>query len=398
MREIKTKAEFDEIIGQLENLLGYYEKSNLRGNRYRLFLANGDEYIDYAFNEANIPHLLGVDTYFVENEVLCRKGDSYTTLSRLIEFSFEAYRKINNNHAYNKVFSKYIDDKLEIFKRQFYAPYANNIEFICKYDREKNYSVKEEDGYKADYFIGRKNEKGDILLLGLVKSDEKSDRPIYVPQTSRVIRNDEDFQKNLMDFLNGQEITYATGLAIHNGEYRNFTSLNTVELNTVLSGLRSYMTIANAVPVTIDGHIYNIQTLSKNKQQSYNSKTIYRTIQDAIMRKELISLTKEEAAELDDIVLKLIDDHNNYMIATSNIDASKSEVYTGMKEERDSLRGDLEKIKEALAAQKEENDRLREEIEQHKQEMLAMQQSNEEVNEYARRILEINEGVIKKNN
>ena len=395
MMEFKTKSEFDEIIEQLNSCLGYYEKSPLNGNRYRLFLANGDGYIDYTISDGNIPHLLGVDTTYADRFVICKKEDSYQTLGRLIDYSYNIWRSLDKDPKANKIFSGHIKDKIEVFRKQLNAPYANNIEFICKYDRTKNY---DDNPYKADYFIARKNEQGDILLLGLVKLDENDERPIYCPQTSMIIRNDENFQENLSKFLSGQEITYASGLVIRNGEFQKNTSLNTVELNNSLTILKSYMVMANAVPVTIEGHIYNIQTLSKNKQQSYTSKNIYTKIQRAIISKELISLSEEEKEELEDIVLKLIKDHNDYMIATETIDASKSDVYTGLEEERDSLRQELLNIKNLLQVQKEENERLMSEIENKNLEINSMMETQLQMKEYAKRILQIDGEVINKKN
>ena len=249
--EIKTRADYIDVLARIKKNIELYETTFLKYNSYRLFFANDDD-IYFNFNESCIAHILGIDTDYLKDNNICTGESSYEIVKYLIDNEYATYNKIERLKAFNVVFSSFIDDKLNYFEEQIKAPIPNQLEFICKYDRSKSYSYKATDGYNADYYLCRKNEDGDLMILGLVKQNDDINSNRYCIQTNRIIKNDDNFNEALMELLHNQEITYATGLYIKNqkNNYEKNISLNMIETYKTLDNFKSYVTIAGAVPNT----------------------------------------------------------------------------------------------------------------------------------------------------
>ena len=318
-----NKAKYDELIDKIGRMVFLYKSdTNLyKDNNYLLYLANGDT-ISYRFIDNNLPHLLGIDftPFITRNEMI--KENSFSMLNQLLDNSYKYWNIISSNMKPSDVFSNFFEDKVNNFQKQIAIPYPNQIYFVCKYDKSKTYGIKEVDGLSADYYIARKNEEGDIVLLGLVKNNDN----IYIPQTSRIIKNNETFMEEMDKFLYNQEITYPTGLYINNyiTKFSNNYSLNIFETIDTLNRIEDLSSTVSAVPNTIDGHIYNLKSLSKSRNQSYGSKTILYNISSKMKEKEIITLSNEEMEILDSSLIEVINAYNDSLFKDNN---SKNNIY-----------------------------------------------------------------------
>ena len=351
-----NKAKYDELIDKIGRMVFLYKSdTNLyKDNNYLLYLANGDT-ISYRFNDNNLPHLLGIDftPFITRNEMT--KENSFSMLNQLLDNSYKYWNIISSNMKPSDVFSNFFEDKVNNFQKQISIPYPNQIYFVCKYDKSKTYGIKEVDGLSADYYIARKNEEGDIVLLGLVKNNDN----IYIPQTSRIIKNNETFMEEMDKFLYNQEITYPTGLYINNyiTKFSNNYSLNIFETIDTLNRIEDLSSTVSAVPNTIDGHIYNLKSLSKSRNQSYGSKTILYNISSKMKEKEIITLSNEEMEILDSSLIEVINAYNDSLFKDNN---SKNNIYyTDILNEKRNLALELEEKNTLIEEQKEELLKLR---------------------------------------
>lgn len=329
---------YDERIEKIKENITIYEKFVQKENNYQLFLANGDV-IKYSINKNNLAHLMGVDFTKLVNYKIMEKDESYNMLNNLVIDPYKYYRTMKDKLELEDVFSKFVDDKLDYFNVQYQVPYPNNTYFVCKYDRTRSYMTKEIDGLFADYYLARKTEQGDVVLLGLVKANEYENDNTYIPQTSRIIKNDENFQGNMEDLLSNQVVTYLNGISISNNEtnYNRILNLNTIELLEKLEGINYLSNMTNSIPCTINDHIYNLKGFKKNKNTSYEAKGMLFGISEKMKSGELIELTDDEREVLDNATLKIIDIYNDGLFSTLS---SNDETYTSIKNDRD------EKIKE----------------------------------------------------
>lgn len=356
-----NKEQYDNIIDRISDISKTYlsESNDYKYNNYLLYLANGDQ-IKYSFNDNNIPHLLGIDFSALISRNEIRKADSVDMLNQVLDNPYKYWTLLYNKIQPSDIFSEYIEDKIENFRLQQLVPYPNQLYFVCKYDRAKAYGVKEIDGLNADYYIARKNEIGDIVLLGLVKKDD-----YYVPQTSRIIKNDENFIENMENFLCNQEITYATGLCFRcqKTHYSRNVNLNVLETIDTLQKIDELANSTNAIPNTISGHIYNLRILSKRQSDRYDTRKILASITDKIKNRELIQLSEEELSILDASVLPIIDEYNDSLFNT-NVSDENVDKYSSLKSSNENLKQELEEKEKTIIKQKEELLKLKEQLQE----------------------------------
>lgn len=350
------KSDYDAIIEKIAEAINHYENSPK--NNYTLFLSNGDT-IKYSINEFNISHLLGVDfKKFIALNIM-DKENYYKLLKKLIDDPYKYWTEImRNSLVLTDLFSPHINEKLDNFNEQIKIPYPNQIYFICKYDRTRNYMAKEIDGLYSDYFIARKNNDGDIVLLGLIK-DQNSN--MYLPQTSRTINNDELLIDNLCNIVDNQIITYANGLTIDNPatNYNKSYHLSILEITDTLDKLINISNITNAIPSTIHDHLYNLKTFNKNRTVSYDGKNLLYKIKEEINNRRIVNISEEENGLLDDSIISIIDAYNDLLV---NNKLEVKESFTEVKNENKKLKLEYEQLKEELEIEKENILRLNEQL------------------------------------
>ena len=390
MLNIKIRADYDCLIKKLKEMVEYYEKSITRNNRIKMYLANGDV-INYTITNHNIAHLLGVNTQILVSNKIVSSTDSYGALKDLINDPYGTYNAIEKFNGFGSVFSLYIEDKIGAFKKQIDNPNILGYEFVCKYDWSRNYTEKEVDGLTADYYLASKDENDNIILLGLVSQNEEYDNDVYIPQTTRVIK-----EEQLYGLLKGQEITYVSKSVInnpYNGYIGEFTVKN-IDTYRLLEILYSYQNMTGAIPNTIKNHTYQMKCLSKiisnNKVQNKELESIFEKISYAISNNILINLEEEETEKLDKSIIDLIKEHNDKCLSSSKVDLYSKGEFSKVVEDKDKYRKELENIREILQQQKEENDSLRKENEQLKEKLQMLQIYEQHFNILFKQITNIN--------
>ncbi|MBE6161038.1 MAG: hypothetical protein E7158_02290 [Firmicutes bacterium] len=373
MSNLKIRANYDCLIEKLKEMVEYYENSITRNNRIKMYLANGDV-INYTVTNHNIAHLLGVNTQILISNKIVKSTDSYGALKELINDSYGTYNAIEKFNGFGSVFSTYIDDKIDAFKKQIDNPNILKYEFVCKYDRSKNYTEKKVDGLTADYYLASKDENDNIILLGLVRQNEEYDNCIYIPQTTRVIK-----EEQLYGLLNGQEITYVSKSVINN-PYNGYTGefiVKNIDTYRLLEILYSYQNMTGAIPNTIKNHIYQMKYLSKfisnNRIQSKELEIIFEKISYAISNNIIINLEEEELEKLDISIIELVKEHNDIHLSSSKVDLYSKGEFSKVVEDKDKYRKELENIKEVLQHQRVENEDLKLENEQLKEQLQKLQ-------------------------
>ncbi len=378
MEKIFTMGQYEEIIEKISTSVEYYNKVYQNGNIYTLYLANGDK-IRYSIDKNKIAHLLGVNLDYLVNCGILRKGNSKELLDKFIRDGFSMYSKFNSQILnFSNFFSYHIEDKLDVFKEQLKIPYPNNIYFICKYDKTKNYDTGEIDGYTADYYIVRKLRNEDLILLGLVKNDNNNN---YSVQTSRVIKKSPEQLEELTKFLSKQEVTYATNLYLENYDREIST-----QQNLFLDEKREYLeTIVNickktgAKPNTTKAHLYDINGYVNIKNKINNKKLILSQLTDALNQNNVfaisdILLDEDLSSSLDEETKELVKKCND-LICSFNPDSSNSnQSYSKLEEEKIKLEEQNKDYDEKIKKLEEENKKLQ----QQREELLQYKQAYEE--------------------
>lgn len=312
MTNLSLYDTYDEIINKIQQMVLYYNKNYPKDNIFTLYLANGDK-IRYSIDENKISHLLGINLDYLANMQIIKRESSKEMLNKFLKSNYSVYVKMTNGKFnFSNLFSSHIEHKLDVFKDQLESPSPNNIYFICKYDRSKNYDTGEVDVYTSDYYIVRKLDNDDIILLGLVKNDNNDS---YSVQTSRVIKKGDLQLEELIKFVSKQEITYATTLQVEN----HFTKLNKKQyLNfreklDILQRITNIANQADAKPNTTKAHLFDVVGLSKNKKSHEYNKLILSQLTVAMLKGNAFDLPKDErlSSLLDDETKQLIEVYNN---------------------------------------------------------------------------------------
>ena len=361
MKATFNRGEFESKIQKIKELFDYYKTCNYRDNNYTLYLASG-EAIKYCFNPNNIAHLLGINLDELKGKRLINGDTTEEMLDDLLNNVFKIGNMLKDGVITEKaIFSPYLDQKIDSFKDNLNIPYPDSIKFICKYNREINYTDKEIDGITADYIIARENDNNDIVLL-LLKQVYDNNTMLMVPQSSRLIRNDEKMLDNLSLLLNNQQITYLTGIYVNNDKalFERTISPNILQIRTLLINLKDISQLTNSIPCTIDGHLYNLKALKNNKNEGYNNNTLNIDIKKKIVNHEMIILSEEEKEQLTETELLLINHYNdNYANSSEDGKLAYSQLhneYIKVCDINEATKDELESIREQLRLSQEESE------------------------------------------
>ena len=364
MSKVYKRCEFEEIVNRISEGVNYYDKVFPKDNRYILYLANGDR-ICYTFDENKIAHLLGLNLDYLVESSIYRRTTTKDLLDKFLENSYSIYNKLNTYGSINTLLSNYVEDKIAVFREQLKNPYPDNIYFVCKYDRTITYTSSEIDVYTADYYIARKLENDDIILLGLVKNKNNN---IYSVQTSRVIKKDSNQMEELTKFLQGQEITYVNSLEIENYQtmYKKDYHLSIEEKKEVIKNMIDISNCTNSKPNTIKNHLFDIICVSNSKSKLFNQKLILSQLIDSIDKKNIYDLSESnidsEILESIDSEIKTLIKKWNDLVCNSNFtNYEVKHSYTELQDEKDELEKQNKTYEERIKEIEEENKKLREE-------------------------------------
>jgi len=195
-------SDFEILCKEINRNIRWYEDSRNYAidMEFCLYLSNGER-INYSIPRSSIAHLLGINTEEIKIHNIYQTKNSYNIIKLVCDDVYTFHNALRrNNVPYKSIVSPYIDTKIKIFTSHFLPARdkINNIEFICKYNRNHSY-INGEDNKNVDYIIATRD--GDLLtLLGLIKNNYD-----YIPITSQMIDLKKEEGKNtLSSFIKNQ--------------------------------------------------------------------------------------------------------------------------------------------------------------------------------------------------
>lgn len=226
------------------------------------------------------------------------------------------------------------------------------------------------DEYTSDYYIARKTDNGDIILLGLKRRIMDQ----YSVQTSRIIKKDEHQLETLKEFLDGQVVTFANSVKIENYQtgYSKDYHIGIENKKETIQNLINLSRNTSAIPNTIKNHLFDIVCVSKTKNDTFNKRIILSQLISSMKNNQIFDLN-----ELDDEVIKSVDEettevinnYNNYICSSPIISDDNTQKYSDVLEEKDRLSDENLSLKNKLEEIQEQMDELtkeKEELEKYK--------------------------------
>lgn len=352
-----TSARYNEITEKMEQCVTEYEKMNFGSNKQTLFLANGDV-LNIRVLKNNIPHLLGVNLDYLTQSNLFKSGtDAYTKLKYFLENSYRFSRLVIDQKKldYDLMFSDYVDNKLDSFINNIKIR-TDDMQFVVKYDSEKTYGL-EPIADICDYYIIRKI--NDVYyVLGVIKNEKNN---IYNPVTSKMYKDEKEFNKFIERISKKQEITYPTTLKIENIDacYENSFTLRK---EGRIANLQRVINVANQYDATASvakDYCYSLNILNDSKSISYKVLSVLKTLSDNIKNGVITDVDNIDEFIEDMIIPDELQGLIN--VCNDNIcnSCEKDNVsYTQLHDERNSLKQELESLRSELTASNYEVERL----------------------------------------
>lgn len=377
---IDTKADFDNLIERIQDLVQKYENNVLHYNQYQIYLANGEK-ISFEVSPWSIAHLLGIRLDYIKSTRLFKNIDAYLLLKEFLENSYSVYRYVQEGHlSYNSLFSHHIEQKLDSFEKIIYYYDPNDIEFICKYDKSKTFSLGVEKNYPCDYFIARKMPNGDIYLLGLVRQGN-----ICMPMTNIVFPNDEYQFTHLKIILTNQVITFSNSIIVNN-ETTQFNHNEYLGINTKIKKIDILKAYSNIKGVSIDvssDYRFNTNGYIMKEQKISSYKAICQRFMEKIKEHEIFSLEQLEYAtkeQLDNEMVAMLETYNDEIC---NVDNSKAQkVYSD-------LLGQYKNLEEQVFTLQQQLDRAKQEANSYYEQLQVLEQENVSYREFQEEILSV---------
>lgn len=382
-----TKDDYKKLISDSRETVEFFNpaKNKIVLNTYSLFLSNGDR-INFSFNENNVPHLLG----FKNLERIDKNSrGAYYTLKKLVENDSFRRNTINNIEKregnFNNYMSKHYSSKIKAIKSQTTAPYPNDVYFVCKFNPAVNYGTGEIDKYNnCEYYIGRKDKDGNLLLLGLVKNNFN----IYAPRTNRLI-NKNDIDEELSKLLQNQTICFVNGLTINSSlGYENKTSLKTTDKMDILQKIINISNKYNASIDCADNFLYDLRGRTRSKASKALLKELLGKMSQSINKSELLDIEDSDLEEIEDYrddISDLVVSINDRLCVISKNDSVKVR-YSQLKKEKEKSEKENNILTKKISSQEDEIKQLKEQLKILKKEKEELVQENKKVN---KRILKL---------
>lgn len=360
---IQTKAEFDQIIERLHNLVEKYENNVLHYNQYQFYLANGER-ISFEITSQSIAHLLGIKLDFLRATKLFKNQDSYSLLKEFLDNAYFVYRQVQEGHlTYSTMFSDHLEEKLDAFEKTIYYFSPNDIEFICKYNKSKTYQSGEEKNYPCDYFIAKKSNSGDIYLLGLIQQGNQ-----YNPMTNITFVKDESQVSHLEHLLVNQTLTYANSILVNNPvtNFRNNAHMHQEMKLEQIKKMRKYAGYANGVAIDTSSETQFALTGISLKESKLNAyKLIFQQLSQTIAQHEIFNIEQIEDStmeQLDEEMIQMIGTYNNAVCQGENTSAQTT--YTNLLEQYRALAIQVNGLNEQLKQAQEESTKYQEQVQE----------------------------------
>lgn len=350
-------AKFEEIIENITKNINLYERIQLYNNHYTLFLANG-EILNIKFLRNNIPHLLGVNIDYLKLSNKFKPNASYyDNLNYFVENSFNFRKLVNEGSmSYSLMFSSYVDEKNYAFEKNSKIR-TDDMFYIVKYDREKTYKIEPKADICEYYIIRRSNNK--YYVLGLMKNEN-----LYLPVSSRVYDDEENFDNFMARIANKQEITYAYSMSVKNkyGNYNeNFVvNINEKEklINRVIKASEKY----DATASVVKDYSYFLNRYKNEKENYKTNITILSLLSDSIKSGNVFEVSSIDEMlgnfELNDDIKELINVCNNMLCGSHNNEMALNS-YSEIEQENKTIKQELITLRNEVAKLADENESLK---------------------------------------
>ena len=356
-------GQIEEIINQIKEIIDYVEAAKLEDRRTSIYLGNGN-IISYSIPNNSIAHLIGIDTNYLESTGLYNTRNSFETLKKFCDNSYQTYCAMRDGHLNSKnIFSKQIHEKLSSFKENIKIN-VNETDFICEYDKEKAYYSSDivED---CNYIIVKKYDDNKIGVLFLVKNFN-----YYVPMSNQIFNNIEEFKEAFKNKLINQELTLITGQTTYNvkSDYKKPFILSLNQRAEKLNNLKLYKKQFNChIDVTSDFE-YTLDKLTSNRERNYENNDTINDIITAIIGRTIINRDLYE----DSTLLPIIDSWNDHICQNSDNSSNNNErKYTDILKDltafkllTESLTEEKEELQNKVIDLEEENKALKKDVEE----------------------------------
>jgi len=361
--------DFETIVAALERNVAYYEKS-LEANKFSMSLANG-EYINIAIPKSCIGHLLGIKIDDLRASGIIRKDTYiYDVIKKIINSEITYQSLKNKNYDPGRLFSDYIEKKLEIFV-DIVKIRTDDLECIIKYSSDRTYTTGDY-AITGDYFIIRKHDAELYSALGLIfdKNIKK-----YVPNTSRLFNSREELDQ-FLSTLRNQEVTYPTSFTVDNydqGYHKIFYSY----LDSKLIWCKKMKNISHKfglIPVNNNDIIFIIEKFMNTNRDNSNNISVITSILENIKSGSIIEknylMESLGIRYISDEIAELIDYINDHLYSNTSIEISPEYSFTELtnrinelEQQKNGYKTELEKAQDELRKAQEEIESLKQQLE-----------------------------------
>lgn len=335
----KDYHEYNDILKKINYCLNWYDNKQIYDSSYKLYLANDKSY-EIKFPESSIAHLLGINIDYLRSSGHY-SGGSYQILNDMLNNPTRLYNLIKDGFLKkDKVFSKYIDKKLNSF-RDNCKIIIKNIEFIVEY-KSKNSYITGEEKLEGDYYIGFKNDEKNpncLTIIGFTKNG-KYLYPLTNLSVDLSIEEEEQFLNRL---LKNQTITSLQSLIIYNYDGYERVKTGPIHYNhddklQKLKVLSDYASKYEANVATNKETLFYIEKTMNLFDEKNNIWNILDDITNSIMNKEIINIEdlEEKYGYVKRSIFNTISAYNDFIISGNNDTSfSYQEFATELKEEKE---------------------------------------------------------------
>lgn len=324
-------TELENLFKKIMDIISFIETSSYSTRRQQIYFSNGDR-ITISTSDDSIAHLLGIDINYLRSTGLYRKNNSFELLK---EMSSNAYT-IYNAHShgiiqYDKLFSKYINNKIEGFKQNLKID-VNFVEVVCKYNSEKCY-LSGELIEKYDYIIIKKYEDGKIGILGLINNGG-----YYAPMSNQLYDCFEDAKPTIEKYLKNQDILLITGIKLYNinSDYKHQFHPYLTSKEEKFNILKTYKQQFNCTIDVSGEYDFCLDKIMTRRDIEYKDNDLIDIIVNSIKQGKLININ-----DIDTSLKPIIDEFNNYLCNNQNTPSEAKENYTSLKDSLKELKGKL---------------------------------------------------------
>lgn len=371
-------AQLEDLFYDIKEIINYIEKSKLKNRRFKLHLSNG-EHLNYSIPNESIPHLLGIDTSYLDSLKLFNEHNSFELLKHLSDNAYRIYELQNKNIIdSNKLFSPFILEKVNNFRENIIIK-AEDVEFVCKYNPERSY-INNDNFEKYDYLILKKLSNDKFGILTFVRNNG-----YFTPMSNQVFDNYEGVKDKLQNQIKHQEITLLSAIEIYYNNYDyeyddNYKKiyLNISQKKDKLKVLKEYKEDFDVSIDVASDFEYSIQKLNQNKYTNTKNNLLMDKIVTCIEEGKIIEVDPYE----DSYLLPIINAYNDVICSIDSNNDENIHTYT-------QLKSTLEEFKDKLRKLEKQNIELKSENKNLKAENDSLKAENENLSDTHNKVLEL---------